>query len=205
MKLTLGKQLGSGFGVSLVLMVLSAVLTYSKASSIKETQTLITEVRVPTIGDLKDLQRELNQTQNKGRQAILAGGDQGRREAATKVFGTSWDEVGKIVARLDELSPRWTIQTNRDRLAEVKQDLPSLRETQEAIIKQAASAMPSPRPETTMLTKPLWSARQLKSRSATSPISFASTIELNTEEMNAQDRSMNLTMAIIIDREAAQS
>jgi CHASE3 domain sensor protein len=45
MKLTLGKKLGLGFGVILALMVLSAVLTYSKASAIKETQDRITGLR----------------------------------------------------------------------------------------------------------------------------------------------------------------
>ena len=75
MKLTLGRKLGLGFGIILALMVLSVALTYSKASAIKETQAMITEVCVPTIGALKGLQGELNQTQSKGRQAILAGSD----------------------------------------------------------------------------------------------------------------------------------
>ena len=75
MKLTLARKLGLGFGVVLFLMALSGVLTYFKASSIKETQERAMSVRVPTIGALKNLQRDLNQTQSKGRQAILAGGD----------------------------------------------------------------------------------------------------------------------------------
>ncbi len=103
MKLTLGKKLGLGFGVILALMVLSAVLTYLKASAIKETQTRVLTVRVPSIGALKDLQRELNQTQSKGRQAILAGSDVVRWQAAKKSFDGSWDEIGRIVARLDEV------------------------------------------------------------------------------------------------------
>ncbi|MFZ1006375.1 MAG: methyl-accepting chemotaxis protein [Candidatus Sulfotelmatobacter sp.] len=198
MKLTLGRKLGLGFGTILALMVLSVVLTYSKASSIKETQTLITEVRVPTISALKDLQRELNQTQSKGRQAILAGNEQGRWEAASKLFGVTWDEIGKIVARLDELSPHWTTQANRDRLVELKQELPSLRETQEALMKQAASgehdavvkAGNDYADKATVITE------AIKKPLGDLADSFASTIKLNTEEMNAQTRSMNLTMAI---------
>jgi CHASE3 domain sensor protein len=139
MKLTLGRKLGFGFGVILFLMVLSAVLTYVKASDIKETQELITGIRVPTIGALKDLQRELNQTQSKGRQAILAGNDSSHWEAAKKAFDTAWDDIGKDVAQLEELAPRWTEQANRDRFAEIKKQLVILRETQEPIIKQAAS------------------------------------------------------------------
>ena len=198
MKLTLGKKLGAGFGVILALMVLSAVLTYSKASAIKDTQTLITEVRVPTMGALKDLQRELNQTQSKGRQVILAGSDSARSAAGKQAFDTAWDEIGKIVARLDELSPRWTIQANRDRLIEVKQELPSLRETQEAPMKQAASGerdavakggneyADRATPITEAIKKPLGEIAD----------SFAATITLNTDEMNAQTRSMDLSMGI---------
>src|SRR5579864_5656208 len=139
MRFTLGRKLGLGFGAVLTLTVLSAVLTYTKASAVKETQEHITGMRVPTIGSCKDLQRELNQTQSKGRQAILAGGEPARFEAAKKAFDTAWDDIGKDVARLDELSPRWTLQVNRDRLAETKKQLPALREIQEAIMKQATS------------------------------------------------------------------
>ena len=56
MKLTLARKLGLGFGVVLFLMALSGVLTYFKASSIKEAQERAMSVRVPTIGALKNLQ-----------------------------------------------------------------------------------------------------------------------------------------------------
>ena len=105
MKLTLGKKLGVGFGVILALMVLSAVLTYSKASAIKETQDRTMTLRVPTISALKNLQRELNQTQSKGRQVILAGAEPDRREAAKKLFDGAWGDIEKDVASLDELVP----------------------------------------------------------------------------------------------------
>ena len=48
-KLTLGKKLGLGFGTILTLMVSSAIFIYSKASALRETQTIVTEVRVPTV------------------------------------------------------------------------------------------------------------------------------------------------------------
>jgi methyl-accepting chemotaxis protein len=139
MKFTLGKKLGLGFGVVLALMMLSAVLTYEKTSSIKETQDRVVNVRVPTISALKDLQRDLNQTQSKGRQAILAGSESDRRETATKTYAANWDDVGKDVARLDELAPKWTLQENRDRLAEIKRELPTLRRVQEEAMRIAAS------------------------------------------------------------------
>jgi methyl-accepting chemotaxis protein len=137
MKLTLGRKLGLGFAVILALMVMSAVITYRKASSIKDEQDLALAVRVPSIRATTDLQRDLERTQNEGRRAIVAGGQATRWQAGKKAFDESWDEVGKDVARLDELSPRWTVQANRDRLIETKQELPSLREAQEAAMKHA--------------------------------------------------------------------
>ncbi len=56
-------------------------------------------VRVPTIGALKDLQRDLNQAQSKGRQVVLAGTQPDRREAAQKIFETNWNDIEKDVAR----------------------------------------------------------------------------------------------------------
>jgi methyl-accepting chemotaxis protein len=72
MKLTLGKKLGLSFGLILALMVLSAALTYVKTSAIKKSQDHTVNLRFPSIAACKDLQRDLNQVQSKGRQAILA-------------------------------------------------------------------------------------------------------------------------------------
>ena len=139
MRFTLGKKLGLGFASVLALMVLSAVLTYMKASAIKETQDRAMSVRVPTIKACTDLQRDLNQAQSKGRQVILAGTEATRLEAAKKIFDSNWDEIGKDIARLDELSPQWTLQANRDRLAETKRQVIALREVQETAMKHATS------------------------------------------------------------------
>ena len=198
MKLTLGKKLGLGFGVILALMVLSAVLTYSKASAIKETQTTITSMRTPTVDACKDLQRELNQTQSEGRQAILAGSDSARWADAKKAFDASWDEIGKIVARLDDLSPHWSLQANRDRLAEVKKQLPVLREIQETVMKKAAGdehdAVAKAGNE--YADKATVTAEAIKKPLGDLVDTITTLNKESIEEMNGQTRSMNLTMGI---------
>ena len=198
MKLTLGKKLGLGFGVILALMVLSAVLTYSKASAIKETQTTITSMRTPTVDACKDLQRELNQTQSKGRQAILAGSDSARWADAKKAFDASWDEIGKIVARLDDLSPHWSLQANRDRLAEVKKQLPVLREIQETVMKKAAGdehdAVAKAGNE--YADKATVATEAIKKPLGDLVDTITTLNKESIEEMNGQTRSMNLTMGI---------
>jgi methyl-accepting chemotaxis protein len=198
MKLTLGKKLGLGFAVILALMVVSAALTYSKARAIKETEEIITGVGLPTIGACKDLQRDLNQTQSKGRQAILAGGDTGRWAAAKKSFDSAWDDIAKDVATLDELSPRWSLRANHDRLADNKKQLSVLRQVQEAIMKRAASgehdavakAGTEYADKTTVITE------AIKKPLGDMADSFAALIEESTQEMNVQTRSMDLTIAL---------
>jgi methyl-accepting chemotaxis protein len=198
MKLTLGKKLGLGFGVILALMVLSSVLTYLKASAIKETQDRTMTVRVPTISALKDLQRDLNQTMSKGRQVVLAGAESDRKEAAQKLFDGAWNDIEKDVASLDELSPKWSLQANRDRLAETKKALPILREAQEAAMKHAMGSdrdavakagnefADQATPANEAIKKPLGEVVDSNDK----------LLQQETEDLNGDNRSLNLTMAV---------
>ncbi len=198
MKHTLGKKLGLGFGVILALRVLSAMPAYVKASAMKEMQDRTIAVRMPTIKALTDLQRDLNQAQSKGRQAVLAGNKSDRWEAANKIFDSAWVEIGKDVARLDELSPKWSLQANRDRLAEVKKQLPALHEVQEAAMKHAVGserdAVIKAGNEFADKATPITEA--MKAPLGEVADSNDKLLLQETEEMNAESRSMNLTMAI---------
>jgi len=138
-RLTLGKKLGLGFGTVLALMVLSAVLSYFKAGEINRESGLVIKTRVPSVNALKNLQRDLNQTQSKGRQAILAGTQPARREEARKLFASAWSDVDKDAAALTELSLHWKLEENRRLLAQVKEQLPKLRQVQEDAVNLAAN------------------------------------------------------------------
>jgi methyl-accepting chemotaxis protein len=139
MKLTVGKKLGFGFGAVLLLVAFGAVLGYVKTSTVEKLEETFVTVRIPTISALKDLQRDLNQSQSKGRQVVLAGTDQKRRDDAQRAFDTDWGEINKDVSTLDSLAPRWPVQANRERLAQLKEQIPPLKEVQEAAMKLAAS------------------------------------------------------------------
>jgi methyl-accepting chemotaxis protein len=140
MKFTIGKKLGLAFGTLLGLMVISSGLAYLKARVIRETEASMTDVRVPSQNAIYELQRDLNQTQSKGRQAVLAGTEQARRDVARKAFASAWDDCKKDVAQLDALAPKWVLQENRDRWARAKEVLPKLREAQEASMDLAIGA-----------------------------------------------------------------
>ena len=196
MQLTLGKKLGLGFASVLALMVLSTVLAYTKATTVKKGQEKITDVRIPTVSALKDLQKDLNQTQNNGRQAVLAGKEPARQEAAKKLFDSTWNDVGKDVARLDEVALRWTLQVNRDRLNQTKNHLPLLRAAQEAAMKHAAGgrrdAVVKAGYEFADQATPATEA--IKKLLGDLADSNTELLKQETEFMDAQTRSLNLTM-----------
>jgi CHASE3 domain sensor protein len=120
MKLTLGKELGLGFGTILLLMVISAGMSYIKPADIREAQQNILEVRAPTVEACKDLQSQLQEAASDARQGILAGENPGRRTVAAASFAVAWESIEKDSGALQELSSRWSSQENRDRRVKIK-------------------------------------------------------------------------------------
>jgi methyl-accepting chemotaxis protein len=198
MKLTLGKKLGMGFGVILALMVVSSVLTYTRSSAVKETQRRAMVVRVPTIKALIGLQRDLSQTQSKGRQVILAGSQPALSAAGQKGFDEAWNDIGKDIAALDELAPSWSLQENRDRLAEAKTETAALRETQETIMKHAASGDRDAviRAGNDFTEQATVIAEKIKKPLGEMANFFSENIAKDAESMNSEMQAMNITMAV---------
>jgi methyl-accepting chemotaxis protein len=139
MKWTLGKKLGLGFGIILALMSVSSVLAYNKSSQIKEIEHSILSNRVPSIRAVGQLKDDLDYTGSKTRQAILAATEPARQDDAQSRFSGGWDRIDKSVEKLEELSSRWPLQENKDRLAQIKEALPHIREIQQATIATANS------------------------------------------------------------------
>ena len=141
---------------------------------------------------------DLNQAGNKGRQAILAGGDPARREAAKKLADDNWIAIDKDVARLDELAPGWSLQANRDQLAELKNKIPAFREVQDAMIAHAASgerdAIAKAGNDYSDQAIPINNA--IKKSLEDAAESFDKLLQENHEALNSATRSMNLTMTI---------
>jgi methyl-accepting chemotaxis protein len=198
MKLTLGKKLGLGFGTILALMVFSAVMTYVKSAAIRESQDVAFDRRFPSLETARKMQRDLNQTQSKGRQVVLAGAEPDRREATKKLFDGTWNDIDKEVAQFDELAPKWRTAANRERLADLKQQLPSLRAAQEAAMNHAASgerdAVITAGNEFADQATPITEAMK-KSLGAIAD-SFAELLNQNEVELHDDNHSLKLTMAI---------
>jgi methyl-accepting chemotaxis protein len=199
MKLTLGKKLSMGFGCILTLMVFSAVLVHMKTSAIHDSQEFAFNVRVPGLSACKELQRDLNQTASKTRQAILAGAQPTPREEAKKAGDEAWNNMEEQeIATLDEVSTRFVHQANRDRYAEVKRLLPLYRAGQEKAMKRAASGEPDAivkaGDELNLEAVPINNA--IKKSLGDMADSFDESLQKETDHLKAENRSLDLTMAI---------
>ncbi len=200
MKLKIGTKLGIAFATLLCLMIVSSGLAYLKSREIQAIGKSVA-VRNSTQKALFELQRELNQTQSKGRQATLAGTEQDRRDAARKMFIGTWDvDIKKDVAELDTLAPKWSLQENRDRWEHAKEVLPKLRAAQEAAMDVAVSNNPKSvvkggndfADKATSVNEPLKVALGDMSDS------FAALATQSNEQLAAANSTMNWTMLISI-------
>ena len=198
MRLTLGKKLGLAFGVILTFMVSSTTMTYLQSEGIKQSQDFTFDVGVPQGEATRELQRDLNQTQSKGRQVILAGTVPARREEAKKVFDENWGAIEKDIVRMDELAPKWTLQVNRDRLADIKQQLRTLRAAQESAMNHAASrerdAVIKAGNEFADQATPATEA--IKKSLGSMADSFEMLLTKTKQDMHADNRTLKLTMAV---------
>ena len=197
MKLTLGKKLGLGFGAILALMVFSAFIAGLKSASIKQSQDSAFELRYPTLETCRRLQRDMNWTQSKSRQSVLAGSQPDRKEKVKKEFDGTWNDIQGEIAELGEFAPKWSLQENRDRLEDIKRQLPLLRAVQEAAITHAASgqndAIVNAGNEIADQGTPINTA--IKKSLGGLIDSNAVLLKKNKEDLNAANRSLFVTTA----------
>jgi methyl-accepting chemotaxis protein len=141
MQFTLGKKLGLGFGVVLILMTVSAGLSYLKSAEIRAIEHFVLSNRVPSIQAVSRLKDDLDYSGIRTREVILGGTQPARKVEAQKRFDGAWDRIEKYVPKVDELSSNWILQANKDRLRQIEEDLPKVREAQQATINTASSGV----------------------------------------------------------------
>ncbi len=198
MKLTLGKKLGLGFGLILTVTLVNSGVSYSKSATIRKSQQQTMEVQFPSLLAATRLQRDLNQTQSKARTIILLGKQESKIAAQMRVYEDNWTEVGKDVAALEELAPKWVLQANRDRLEEVKVALRALHATQEAAMTDAnisdRDAIAKAGAEFAEQATPANEA--IKKSLGALADSFLALLEKNKEELNAENTSLKFTLVV---------
>jgi methyl-accepting chemotaxis protein len=194
-RVTLGKKLSLSFGVILALAVLGSTLSYIKLAFVTKNVDVAFDLRFPSSEAAKVLQRDMNMTSVKARQAILAGSQPERREVGVKAWKKTWENLGKDIAVLDELAPKWVLQENRDRLNEIKRQLTVLQADQQEAIDHAEGSsdnvIRAGNEYTDHGTRAADVARQsLDAMAAT----FRVLSDKNKEELHAAIRALKLTL-----------
>jgi methyl-accepting chemotaxis protein len=136
--MTLGKTIAGGFAIVLAMMALSAALVYTNVTGMRKVGAYIVTTRVPTMISDYELAVNLELTQTRARDAILANGDPALFDKARQSWEKQWAEVDQALATEQEYSKQWVLQANRDRLAFAQSEAKPLREDQAKLFAFAA-------------------------------------------------------------------
>jgi methyl-accepting chemotaxis protein len=198
MKFTLGKKLCLGFGIVLFFVILSCVMAFVKANKISRIEEATFGVSIPSMKTAIRLQGDLNQTQVKGLQAIVAGSQPKRLAEARAIFEDTWKNVAKDLMVIDELAPAWEEEENRERLKELKQQLVVLREAQQGAIKLAVSgkrnALASAGNFSAEHATPI--NRAMKNSLGSMSDSFEKLVDKDREQLRSANRALELTRVL---------
>jgi methyl-accepting chemotaxis protein len=198
MKFTLSKKLCLGFGLVLSFLVFSSSMVYFKARKVSRNEETTFGVSVHSMKAAIQLQRDLNQTQVKGRQTILAGSQPGRLAATRKLFEETWTDVAKDMVVMDELAPKWGDTENRERLNEVKKQLVILRSAQEEAINLAASGKKEALAQAGNLSAERATPvnRAMKTSLGSMADSFDRLVDQNRDKLKAYNRALSVTIGL---------
>jgi methyl-accepting chemotaxis protein len=136
--LKLGKQIGAGFGVVLAAMAVSAVVVYPKVTQMTGIGGYIVETRVPNMINDYELAMNLELTQTRSRDVILANGDRAAIDKARQSWEKQWAAIDEELAKAQANSVHSVLQANRDRVAFAVSETPKLRQDQAKLFAFAA-------------------------------------------------------------------
>ena len=116
LNLTIGKQLAVSFLLLTTVILVMAVVNIQKINSIKATNDLITDLRVPTAEASNQILGGINRALSGLRGWMILGKDKFKIERAA-----AWTEdIHAPLAKIEKLAANWTNPENIARLAEIK-------------------------------------------------------------------------------------
>ncbi|WP_085297425.1 HAMP domain-containing methyl-accepting chemotaxis protein [Cognaticolwellia mytili] len=133
MILTIGKKLGFSFGIILVLMIISAVVTYSLIDDNEEIQDQVINLRMKTVLLGKDVINGVNQSLAGLRGYIILGNDPKKALAMKEARKSAWIAIEKAIKEFDILAKSWTDPTNVKHLQDIKLALEAFKIAQQEI------------------------------------------------------------------------
>jgi methyl-accepting chemotaxis protein len=139
MKLKMRSQLVLAFAVVLGQIFISSGIVFWKASDVSQKLDRFKETRVPLLLISSTVDLDLMKARSDLHQVLLfvADGKTDQARAYQKKVEDDWNQVNAAFAPLPEMSKRFVLQENKDRVAKLAAELPGLHQEQTDIAEEA--------------------------------------------------------------------
>jgi len=139
MKLKIRAQLLLAFSIVLSMMLTAAVIIYWQTTEVGNWLDRIESFRMPLAMAAKTMDSNQEQARSEVRAVLLAvrRGDMELARAGKKRFEEGWKETNAAFAPLPEMSNRFVLQANKDRVARLATELPEIEREETEIIDNA--------------------------------------------------------------------
>ncbi|WP_028865595.1 HAMP domain-containing methyl-accepting chemotaxis protein [Psychromonas aquimarina] len=133
MKLTIGKKLSLSFGTILLLMTVSAMITYSLILENEKIQNKVLTDRMQTVLLGKDVINGVNKSLAALRGYMILGENPKKAELMKSQRTQAWLNIDQAIKQYDILSKNWTVPANIQRLSTIKSELSTFKNAQQKI------------------------------------------------------------------------
>jgi len=133
MKFSIKTKLGLAFGLILVLMTASSLLTYSLIIDNEKTLNNVVDLRLKTVLLGKDVTNGINKSLAGLRGYMLLGDDPEKGKVMQAVRSSAWVSIEAALQQYSKLAVNWTVPANINRLKAIKAELAQFKMVQQEI------------------------------------------------------------------------
>jgi methyl-accepting chemotaxis protein len=132
-QMTIKSKLFLGFGLLIIISILSSIFVYKQLEVTLEKQKLLLDVRYPTVEAGERLSGAISQTLSGLRGYLILGNDPVKANIFKKERAVGWDQLHTALDELNTFSQQWTVPDNITKLDEMKQLINEFQVSQQEI------------------------------------------------------------------------
>jgi methyl-accepting chemotaxis protein len=144
MKMKIRAQMVLAFSVVLVMVLISSTVIFWKASDVSDKLARFKETRMPMLVHSDAVALDLMKARSDVRRVLLAT-ENGKTDVAKSYkqkVQDDWNQVDAAFAPLPEMSQRFVLQANKDRVHSLESELPGLKQEELDIVDRALAGGP---------------------------------------------------------------
>jgi methyl-accepting chemotaxis protein len=132
-QMTIKSKLFLGFGLLIIISILSSIFVYKQLEVTLEKQKLLLDIRYPTVEAGERLSGAISQTLSGLRGYLILGNDPVKANIFKKERAVGWDQLHTALDELNTFSQQWTVPDNITKLDEMKQLINEFQVSQQEI------------------------------------------------------------------------